>query len=214
MVVGSYVQHCAIFTSFSQSDELDQVSLPSLVAFPAVANCRTCCGLPHVSRSIALSTPMAPSGDSNDSDPSSTMRSATLSFAGVALPEAVASTADRITVFCGTWNMAEQSAPVNIRDWIPLDRDIYAIGLQECMEAKALRRASLVAFSFVHGVCVVRSLSCCLLLLSISSYSQPAGARVYRNSPSHRPNYDGIGIPRPHRVGRFCQGMAGASRHL
>ena len=95
------------------------------------------------SRSIALSSPIpgitAPLGTVDTAASGATpngLASPQLPFA-----QAVAGAADRIAVFCGTWNMAEQSAPENIRDWIPIDRDIYAIGLQECMEARALRSA-------------------------------------------------------------------------
>jgi hypothetical protein len=35
--------------------------------------------------------------------------------------------------------MAEQPTPASIAAWLPADRDIYAVGLQECMESRTLR---------------------------------------------------------------------------
>jgi hypothetical protein len=46
---------------------------------------------------------------------------------------------ENISVFVGTWNMAEQALPEKISDWIPGGRDIYAVGLQECMDARSVR---------------------------------------------------------------------------
>ena len=46
---------------------------------------------------------------------------------------------DRISIFVGTWNMAEQPLPEKISDWIPSGRDLYAVGLQECMDARSVR---------------------------------------------------------------------------
>ena len=51
----------------------------------------------------------------------------------------VAPRPDKISIFVGTWNMAEQGLPDKISDWIPTDRDLYAIGLQECMDARSVR---------------------------------------------------------------------------
>lgn len=105
------------------------VRYPRYTDFVCEKGCPHTCALCRCSRSIALSSP-----SSGLQSPLGTAAPSSIPF-----PRSVASGADRISVFCGTWNMAEQSAPDNIRDWIPPDRDIYAIGLQECMEAKLLR---------------------------------------------------------------------------
>ena len=39
-----------------------------------------------------------------------------------------------IKIMAGTWNMAEQDCPSNIGEVVKAGMDIYAIGVQECMD--------------------------------------------------------------------------------
>ena len=45
-----------------------------------------------------------------------------------------------IKILTGTWNMAEQDCPSNIGEFVTPGMDIYAIGVQECMDLAGLRR--------------------------------------------------------------------------
>lgn len=45
-----------------------------------------------------------------------------------------------IKIMAGTWNMAEQDCPSNIGEFVKAGMDIYAIGVQECMDLAGLRR--------------------------------------------------------------------------
>lgn len=47
-----------------------------------------------------------------------------------------------VKIFTGTWNMAEQDCPDNILEFVQPGLDVYAIGVQECMDLDGLRRMS------------------------------------------------------------------------
>ena len=44
-----------------------------------------------------------------------------------------------LTLFTGSWNLAEQPTPP-LGAWIPHGRDVYALGVQECMDPAAFHR--------------------------------------------------------------------------
>jgi hypothetical protein len=44
-------------------------------------------------------------------------------------------------LFASTWNMGECDVPTNLHQWLPKGKDLYVIGLQECMHMEEMRAA-------------------------------------------------------------------------
>ncbi|ETV95575.1 hypothetical protein, variant [Aphanomyces invadans] len=60
---------------------------------------------------------------------------------------------DSISIFASTFNMAEGAVPPNdqLSQWIPKGKDVYVIGVQECLDLRSMRKAMAAHIQRING---------------------------------------------------------------
>lgn len=77
-----------------------------------------------------------------------------------------------LSIFAGTWNLGGQGPPElnHLVAWLPPNRDVYAISLQECMHVSAFTRAALAAVGETAYVSRVHSIGSARTALGFHGY--------------------------------------------